>query len=267
MPAVRRVVPTLLPLAWRRIAVALPTGLLPLLALTLALTLAGCTTAQDRDSPSHILGVLRFRDAKSAALFNNTHRAGNLYQDFRTVMSVDAVPMELQYRRLYLDMLKQRYLLSDAQLATMQADNDQDFNNNFDLIVLIYGGSNEVVSIEKPNSVWRVLLQDDDGEILTPTSVEKIRQDSPVYSYINLYFYGLDRWTQLYRMRFPKLAKDLVGKAIGPKPVQLIVTGVAGTVVLSWRNTAIFYHPGARSAATSAEPAPASQSTANVQSR
>jgi hypothetical protein len=208
--------------------------------------LAACSTAQQRESPTSIVGVLRFRDARAAALFRDSHRAGNLYQDFRPVMTVDALPLDLRYRELYLDMLKERYLMPEAQLAPLRAEQDQEFDNNFELVVLIYGGSNEPVPLERPNSVWRILLRDDDGHLLPPSKIEKIRADSPVYQYLNLYFYGLDRWTQLYRIRFPKLAKTVVGQAPGQEPVQLIVTGVAGTVILSWADPGLFYRPAAR---------------------
>jgi hypothetical protein len=217
-------------------------------ALAMAGFVAGCTTAQKRDSPTNLAGVLGFRNAEAADLFRDLHRAGNLYRDFRPVMTADAVPMDLQYRRLYLDMLKERYLLPEAEVVPMRAESDRDFDNSFELVVLIYGGTNEPVPLEKANSVWRVLLRDDDGELLPPAKIEKIKHDSPVYQYLNSYFYGLDRWSQLYRMVFPKLDKTLVGKTLGKGPVQLIVTGVAGTVVLSWPDPRIFYRPGARTA-------------------
>lgn len=211
--------------------------------------LLGCTTAQQRESPTNLLGTLRFRDARAVEAFQSTHRAGNLYQDFRPVMVVDAVPMDLQYRRLYLAMLKERYLLPDAELAPLQAGSDQDFDNRVELVVLVYGGSNVPVPLEKASALWRVLLKDDDGQLLPPSRIEKVKDDSPIYQYVNRYFYGLDRWSQLYRISFPKLEKTLVGKTIGPEPMQLLVTGIDGTVVLSWQDTSIFYRPPLRAAA------------------
>jgi hypothetical protein len=220
-----------------------------LVAACLLGLLLGCTTAQQRESPTNLVGTLRFRDAGAVEAFQSTHRAGNLYQDFRPVMVVDAVPMDLRYRQLYLAMLKDRYLLPDAELAPLQAESDKEFDNRVELVVLVYGGSNVPVPLEKATSRWRVLLKDDDGQVLTPAKIEKVKEDSPIYQYVNLYFYGLDRWSQLYRISFPKLEKSLVGKAIGPDPMQLLVTGIGGTVVLSWRDTSIFYRPAPRAAA------------------
>ncbi len=219
------------------------------MAAALVALVAGCTTAQERTSPTSLLGTLRYRDARAAEAFQNTHRAGNLYQDFRPVMVVDAVPMDLHYRQLYLDMLKERFLLPEADMAPLQAASDKEFDNSIELVVLVYGGSNVPVPLEKANALWRVLLKDDDGQLLTPSQVEKIKQDSPVYQYVNLYFYGLDRWSQLYRIRFPKLAKTLVGTPIGKNPIELVVTGVEGTVVLQWKDTRTFYREAARAAA------------------
>jgi hypothetical protein len=218
-----------------------------LLALLAALLL-GCTTAQPRESPTNILGNLRFRDAKAADLFQRSHRAGNLYSDFRPLLVIDALPLDPQYRRLYLDMLKERYLLPEAEVAKLRDEQTREFSSAFELIVLAYGGSNEPVNLEKAGVGWRVLLRDDDGELLAPSSIEKVRADSATFRYVGLYFDGLDRWSQMYRVRFPKLEKSLIGKAIGSKPVQLVVTGVAGAVVLEWADPMLFYSPTAAKA-------------------
>jgi hypothetical protein len=210
--------------------------------------LLACTTAQERDSPSDLLSGLRFRDPQTAALFLNTHRAGNLYEDFRPVMAVDAVPMDLKYRRQFVAMVGQRYLLPEGELRRMTAEQEGEFDNRMEMIVLIYGGSNVPVPLENPKSVWRILLLDDDGQVLAPARVEKIRLDSVTFQFLNTYFYGLDRWSQVFKVGFPKLEKSALGKRPGGKPIQLIITGIAGTVTLSWSDPSLFYRGEAPSA-------------------
>ncbi len=202
---------------------------------------AGCSSARTRESPSNIIGNLRFRDSDTEARFSRTYRSGSLYQDFRTVLLVDSIAMDMEYRRGYVAMMRKTYLLSDSDSATMMIEQDKDFGSNFSLLVFLYGGSNRPIPLGEQTSPWKVLLQDDDGQFLTPVTIERLRPENATYQYLSLYFYGLDRWSQAFKVSFAKLDKTLLHQTIGSKPIELIVTGLAGTVRLVWKDARVFY--------------------------
>lgn len=228
-----------------------------LVALILFLSIgAGCSSARRRDSPSSMIANLRFRDAETEARFANTYRTGTLYQDFRTILLVDAVAMDMEYRHGYVEMLRKSYMLSDADFAGMQRAEELEFDGTISFLVFLYGGSNRPIPLGAPTAQWKVLLQDDDGQTLTPLSIQRLRPENPNYQYLSIYFYGLDRWSQAFKVSFPKLDKTALHQPIGPHPIELIVTGLSGTVRLRWPDPRDFYRETA--APQSAEPKPLS---------
>lgn len=228
-------------------------GVLAALVALLAVG-AGCTSARRRDDPSSIIGNLRYRDSGTEARFAKTYRSGSLYQDYRTVLLVDAVAMDLEYRRDYVAMLKKTYLLSDADTEGMLRAEDVDFDGTFSFLVFLYGGSNRPIPLGEPVSPWKVLLQDDDGQTLLPLSIERLRPENPNTRYLSLYFYGLDRWSQAFKISFPKLDKSTLRQPLGQHAIELIVTGIDGAVRLRWPDPREFYRQPAAAAAGAAPP-------------
>jgi hypothetical protein len=227
-----------------RFSFAFPRRALLGIALALAVIAAtACTSARKREQPTNLLGNLRFRDSATEQRFAASYRSGSLYQDFRTVLIADAVAMDVEYRRGFVEMLRKTYLLSDADAAAAQREQITEFDGCMCLLLFLYGGNNRPIPLGDVTAEWKVLLQDDDGQFLTSLAIERLRPENPTYRYLSLYFYGLDRWSQAFKVSFPKLNKSLLGQPIGTKPVELVITGMAGTVRLSWANPGIFYRP------------------------
>jgi len=211
-------------------------GLLSALALV-----AACTSARERGNPSTISGVLRFRSAETEDHFRDSYRSGNLYLDFRPVMIADAIFQDEHYRALFLQTMRDRYLVPGENLERMVQDEQERFDGYFEFLVFLYGGSNTPIRLNAQSANWRLLMRDDDGDLLQPVSVREIGADSHAYRYIQGYFSGLDRWSQLYIVRFPKLEKAVTGKSFGKHPFELLVTGMEGTITMRWENPGLFY--------------------------
>lgn len=229
-------------------------ALVTLIALGLS-----CSTARKRSDPTNIVGNLRFHDAATERQFSRSYRSASLYQDFRTVLLADAIAMDPSYRRGFVQTVSKTYLLSNADAEAMEREQRAEFASNVSLLVFLYGGNNRPIPLGQAESPWRVLLQDDDGQILIPTTVERLRPDSPTYRYLSLYFYGLDRWSQAFKVSFPKMDKATLGLPLGKQPITLIVTGLAGTARMVWSDPSVFYGPPAQ---LPAAPLPAAQSPA-----
>jgi hypothetical protein len=219
----------------RRVAFA------PALVLGIVALVAACTTARERDDPSSIRGSLRFRSAETEEHFRDSYRSGNLYLDFRPVMVADAIFQDERFRALFLKTMRDRYLLDENNLAKMVRDEQERFDGSFEFLVFLYGGSNVPVRLNAESANWRLLLRDDDGDVLQPISMHELRENSPTYRYIQGYFSGLDRWSQLYIVRFPKLEKAVAGQRLGKRPFELLVTGVEGTITMRWDKPGQFY--------------------------
>lgn len=203
--------------------------------------LAGCTSARQRGEPTNLAGSLRFKNEDTFRYFHEVYRSGNLYQDFRPVMVVDAIYEDMRYRRLYVNMLKERFLIGDKEAARLTARQRERFNNSMDFLVLVWGGTNDRLKLHKDDASWKVYLRDDDGELLTPSKLQPIKRKDPVYQFLKKYFTGLDRWSEVMRISFPKLDKARLNQAPGEHPFQFIVTGVPGSVTMQWVDAGLFY--------------------------
>jgi hypothetical protein len=223
-----------------------PTALAVLAVLLIAAG-AGCSTARQREEPTGPLSLLRFRDAQTAAYFAHVYRTGNLYVDFRPVLIVDAIVEDRAYREHFVNMLAERYLLSPEAVAASRKGQESQFESHVDILLFVYEGSNEPSTLAKKDSLWQIFLRDDDEQLFRPERIEKIAPDGTTFAYLQKYFEGLDRWSQAYRVRFPKLSKGVLGQPIGSHPFELIITGVKGTVKLSWADPTIFYRGGGES--------------------
>jgi hypothetical protein len=240
-------------------------GALALALILSALALvAACTTARERDNPSGISGVLRFRNAETEEHFRASYRSGNLYLDFRPVMIADAIFQDERYRALYLKTMRDRYMVPGENLERMIQDEQERFDGYFEFLVFLYGGSNTPIRLNAKTANWRLLMRDDDGDLLQPVYVHEIRDDSHEYRYIQGYFSGLDRWSQLYIVRFPKLEKAVAGQPVGKHPFELLVTGMEGTITMRWENPNQFYRgaEGIRLPPLSPDSAPAESAEA-----
>ena len=206
------------------------------------IVLAGCTSARQREEPTNLSGSLRFKNEDTFRYFHNVYRSGNLYQDFRPVMVVDAIYEDMQYRRLYVDMLKERFLIGDKEAARLSAQQRERFSNNMDFLVLVWGGTNDRLKLHKDDASWKVYLRDDDGELLTPSKLQPIKSKDLVYQFLKKYFTGLDRWSEVMRISFPKLDKAMLKQTPGEHPFQFIVTGVPGSVTMRWEDAGLFYY-------------------------
>jgi hypothetical protein len=209
----------------------------------LALLLLGCSTARERHEPGNIVGSLRYRNGDAEAYFDAVFRSGNLYRDFRPVLLADAIFKDLTYRDLFVRTLQERFLLPELEAQRMAQAQQREFDQGFDFLLFAYGGNNTQLRLTTSDAAWRILLRDDEGTLLSPESVALVKPDSPTYRFVELHFEGIDRWTEVYLVRFSKLAKRIIGRAPGEHPFELIVTGIPGTVTLRWADSAPFYRP------------------------
>jgi hypothetical protein len=209
--------------------------------LAAGLLLTGCTTARQRDDPANLLGNLRFRSEETFDFFHAVYRSGNLYRNFRPVMVVDTIYEDQRYRELFLRTLREQFLIPQEAVARMRGEQAEAYRNRMDFLLFVYGGTNERVDLHKAESRWKVFLRDDDGQLIAPTRLERVGEKNTVFTFLEQYFVGLDRWSEVVSVSFPKLDKALLGQEPGPHPVQLIVTGIPGTVTLTWEDPSLFY--------------------------
>ncbi len=75
--------------------------------------------------------------------------------------------------------------------------------------------------------------------------MQPVKEHNPIHLFLKHYFTGLYRWSEVVRISFPKLDKHALGKNQGTQPMRIIVTGIPGSVIMSWSDAGLFYTPEA----------------------
>ena len=217
-------------------------GLVGLLLIYLLLVgLASCSTARERYQAKPVRSLLKYRDSEASKLLKRTHRSGNLYINFRSTLEVDAVLMDRQLRQLIVNRYAEKFLLSERQAKVLQVEQESAFDNSIEMLVFVYEGANNLTDLTRSDAPWRILLRDDEGSLHPPSQVLRLRKHHPQYQLLEHNFAVVDRWTQAYRIKFPKLAKGILAQKVGKQPMQLIFTGIKGSVILHWQDPSLFY--------------------------
>lgn len=94
---------------------------------------------------------------------------------------------------------------------------------SWDFFVSVYTKKAYKQISEGENTFWEFVLVTDDGKKITPSSVEMV----PLSPYYQVLYPYIDRWSMLYRLRFPKVE---LGKSF-----TLTSRSVVGKSSLKWK--------------------------------
>lgn len=208
------------------------------LIILICLFLFSCTSARNRDDPNDLLRVLSFKNSETERYFNGIYRTGNIYLNYKTVLIADVLYKDLDYRKQYVEEFSKVYFLDEQQKEEMIQKNDAQYKSQFEFLIFLYNGNNKKTNIGKPNSEWQIYLKDLENDILSPISVKKLKKNVKELIYLNKYLHPIDRWSEVYRVVFPKLPTM---KKINSKSIHLIISGIRGKTTIEWKNPAIFY--------------------------
>jgi hypothetical protein len=207
--------------------------------IALILMSSACTTAKNRNQENNLYHVLKFKSAKTEQFFQGTYRAGNIYLDYGTVLIVDAIFKGVKYRRFLLQEMSDVYYYNKQTKVEKAKKHIENYNNYFEFLVFIYGGSNDKVDFGKPRSEWQIYLKDDEGDLLRANYIRKVKRKVKEVIFLDKYFFPLDRWSEIYRVRFPKYNKPR--PQLENKKMTLIISGIRGKTKLEWKDLSVFY--------------------------
>ena len=176
-----------------------------------------------------IVGTVFFLPQSHAASYQGELRKvterGRIYtaKNFDAQLIWRATLFTDSYRRAH----EQRYIevnhLGPIEAARWVAEAEKHQAEGWEFFVALYAHDEAKEFSLQPESFWKVVLTTSQGEELRPESIEMI----PVSPYVFVMYPHVDRWSQTYRVVFPKA--DLGGRA------KLTLQSVLGTSTLSWR--------------------------------
>lgn len=201
---------------------ALPSVLLVILLLTLSP--AGCSKKPVRPEES--------RPEYSKVLDKET-RSAKIYSGLDAILFMTATYKTMEFREAYVDLYVKGYEVDrtyrEALLERAREDNDK-YNEIF---FTAYTPEPKWNDFDRRDSVWRLYLEDSEGNRLIPVSVTKVDAGDPL---VKRFFPYFDPWSSGYLVRFPKYSVTGTEPIPGPKTafLKLVVTGVLGRGEIEW---------------------------------
>ncbi|MDT8447956.1 MAG: hypothetical protein RRB13_13775 [bacterium] len=198
----------------------------------------GCSTARDREGAQDLTDSWSAKREVTLEHLMQSYKTGSIYLDYGTVLLVDAVYCDLTYRKLYLEELGEAYLHSSAHQLEQWKQEKVEYKNYYEFLLVLYSGSAKTPEFGRAGSSWQVLLRDDEGDLLKPVGTKMLSHKEREYLFLKKYLKPVDRWAEVYRVRFAKLNRPAPK---GDHPFELLLTGIEGKTLLRWNDRTLFY--------------------------
>ncbi|MDO8426683.1 MAG: hypothetical protein Q7T24_04125, partial [Deltaproteobacteria bacterium] len=160
-------------------------------------------------------------------------RGKKIYEGLEARLYITATYKDPEFRKAYITRFVNSYELEESlkdALLVREMDQADRYNEFF---FTAYTPDQKWNDFERPDSIWKLYLEDDTGARLKPISVAKVDASDPL---IREFFPYSDLWSSGYLVKFPKYSEA------GAEPIpsgetislRLIVTGVLGKGELEW---------------------------------
>lgn len=201
---------------------ALPSVLLA--ALLLSLALSGCAKKTVRPEVP--------RPEYSEVLDRETGSA-KIYSGLDAVLFITATYKTMEFREAYVDLYVKGYQVDETYTEAL-LERERDDNDKYnEIFFTAYTPESKWNDFDRRDSVWRLYLDDNEGNRLTPVSVTRVDAGDPL---VKRFFPYFDPWSSGYLVRFPKYSVTGTEPIPGPGTefLRLVVTGVMGRGEIEW---------------------------------
>lgn len=160
-------------------------------------------------------------------------RSKEVFKGLEDRLYISATFKSRAFRKAYAEYYAESYRLDSVyRQALLKREMDQAEKYN-ELFFTVYTPEEDWNDFNKKDSVWKMYLEDNHGNRLTPISIETLEGSSSI---VREFFPYFDLWSTAYVVRFPKYAvrgtEPIPGK--DTEYVKLVVTGVLGSGELKW---------------------------------
>lgn len=152
-------------------------------------------------------------------------RTEKIYRDLDTVLVADVFYYDPAVRRGFIDQVKAEGRITEEQSAQMSEELAKSEKSEAVFIAGVYTGDKRWNDFDKTASMWKVLLQDADGQWVEPSSIERLKLNKMQDAWL---FPFLTEWKFIYRISFP------LDKLAGTKAYKLRFHSVVGEAGFSW---------------------------------
>ena len=167
-------------------------------------------------------------------LLDSWTRVEKVYDGFEPRLVLKATYKNRSFRYAYIDRYADDYKLSPRYKEAMRekAMELSELYNEF--ILAAHTPTDRWNDFEEVDSIWKLYLEDNLGNRLTPISIDELDAKDPL---LQEFFPHIGLWSSIYIVRFPKYSEGGTESipGAGTDYLRLIVAGALGSGKLEWR--------------------------------
>jgi hypothetical protein len=160
-------------------------------------------------------------------------RSGSIYRKFDTELLVTATYQSLAFREAYVTAYARAVQLTQDQKEAMWQGQLAEARESHDFLVAAFVPESEASDLANPASGWRLYLETDRGDRVSPQDLRRIRKITP---FITGFYPYVSPWAKVFKVRFP--AHTSSGEPFpdpGDQTLSLVITSPFGVVRLTWQ--------------------------------
>lgn len=185
-------------------------------------SLQSCSMKDGEDyrySERHFFDAVTGKDTYSK-IWEKNSKTKHAYSSFEAQMRAEVTHWDLPLREAYINKMKNVYRLPAAEEQALRL---QEYRENENYIVFIVSLTTRFLKhndLDRPNSVYRVVLEDMNSKTqVQPSRVEKISDKN---ERLKFFYRNMSNFSETYRVSFPKK------KFLNEAQVKLFLTGPVG---------------------------------------
>lgn len=196
--------------------------LVVVVAAAAAVLLAGCAALEGAREVMPVEGWGPYQDA-----YDQWTRHDSIHRDLGLVLEADATLRSPQFQEAYLRRYARLYNVREGELERLLAADRELTGRELRFVLVAQTGDRKWNDFDKPDSIWRIYLQNERGERLPLTSRRRLEKRTELAG-----FFRLGPWDEVYELSF-----DLTGeeaKDFSTRRLTLILASVLGEAQFSW---------------------------------
>jgi hypothetical protein len=169
------------------------------------------------------------------ATLTDWSREARIYRGLGVELIATATFKSSEFRDAYSNEYARTYKLTGSKKTKLLKDQKNAALAYNDFLLAAYVPDKKLNDFHKKDSIWKIYLTVEKGELITPLEIRKIKKVDAVTTH---FFPYITPWKSVYLVRFPATCPP-AGKAVvdsGAANIKLIITSVLGSAEMVWGN-------------------------------
>lgn len=161
-------------------------------------------------------------------------RSGSIYRRFGTELLVTATYQSLPFRESYVSAYAQAQQLTQEQKEALWQRQLAEAGESHEFLVAAFVPESEATDLANPASGWRLYLEADRGDRVSPQDLRRVRKITP---FITGFYPYVTPWAKVFKVRFPTRNPGSGDPfpAPGDQTLSLVITSPSGMARLTWQ--------------------------------